>query len=396
MIMFDSRQTSVLASVMLLSAACEFPDSRSKKWPRIYDGHFDDVAYSVQTTAGGGYVILGTTTALHSLNNDLYLIKTDDSGEVTWTRAVGGVGNEWGFEVRQLADGGYIAAGSVDTLCAYLEMDMLLVKFDGSGNVTWSKTFGGVGRDDGRSVVQTEDGGYLLAGYTACYGAGLDDVYLVKTNALGETVWTRTLGGTGWDQGFSIQRTTDDGYIVAGRTTSFGSASYDVYLVKIDAIGDTAWTRRFGGASSDEGRSVQQTSDGGYIVAGSTYSYGAGLGDVYLVRVDVYGETIWTRTFGGSGDDMGMSVQQTTDGGYIVAGSTFSYGAGRGDVFLIKADDSGNVAWTSTYGRSGYDGGYSVQQTTDGGYIIAGRTESNAGSFDVYLIKTDALGNVGP
>jgi len=217
-----------------------------------------------------------------------------------------------------------------------------------------------------------------------------------------QTSWWRTYGGTNQDWGYSVQQTADGGYIVAGATKSYGAGNEAVYLIKTNASGDTLWTRTYGGASADCGYSVQQTSDGGYIITGYTYSFGAGAPDsanVYLIKTDTSGDTLWTRTYSGTGNDYGRSVQQTADGGYIIAGYTHYFGMGPPDstnVYLIKTDASGDTLWTKTYGGTSPDFGYSVQQTADGGYVIAGYTASfGAGDDDVYLIKTDSLGNVG-
>ena len=200
----------------------------------------------------------------------------------------------------------------------------------------------------------------------------------------------KTYGGTSDDYGYSVEQTADGGYIIAGQTTSFGAGNSDVYLIKTDASGNTTWTKTFGGAYSDVARSVQPTADGGYIIAGYTESFGAGSYDVYLIKTD----TTWTKTFGGTSHDYGYSVEPTADGGYIIAGSTRSFGAGIDDVYLIKTDAIGNATWTITFGGTDFDYGQSVRQTSDGGYIIAGYTSSfGAGFYDVYLIKTDANGN---
>ncbi|MFH1321476.1 MAG: T9SS type A sorting domain-containing protein, partial [Bacteroidota bacterium] len=186
------------------------------------------------------------------------------------------------------------------------------------------------------------------------------------------------------------------GYIIAGHTLSFGAGNVDVYLIKTNADGDTIWTKTFGGTNEDKGYSVQQTTDGGYIIAGHTYSFGAGYTDVYLIKTNADGDTVWTKTFGGTSFDYGNSVQQTTDGGYIIAGYTMSFGAGNWDVYLIKTSAQGNTLWTKTFGGIYCDRGYSVQQTTDGGYIIAGDKwwSFATGDFDVYLIKTNTQGDV--
>ena len=258
--------------------------------------------------------------------------------------------------------------------------------------VQWEKTFGGSSTDSGRSVQQTTDGGYIIAGTSQSFGAGDPEVYLVKTDPNGNSQWQKTLvlSDSYYDSGYSVQQTTDGGYIIAGETYSFVTGSYDVYLIKTDPNGNSQWQKTFGGGAYDYGYSVQQTSDGGYIIAGDTSSFGEPFSDVYLVKTDPNGNSQWQKTFGGSDGDYGRSVQQTSDGGYIIAGATYSFGAGSSDVYLVKTDSAGNSQWQKTFGGSGWDYGYSVQQTSDGGYIIAGYTASSS----VYLIKTDSCGNL--
>jgi len=195
-------------------------------------------------------------------------------------------------------------------------------------------------------------------------------IVVCASPALAQTGWWRTYGGTSTEWGYSAQQTSDGGYIVAGSTGSFGAGYRDVYLIKTNASGDTLWTRTYGGTDDDEGHSVQQTSDGGYVIAGETWSFGAG-GDVYLVKTNASGDTLWTRTYGGTSSDDGFSARQTSDGGYVIAGQTMSFGAGV-DVYLIKTNASGDTLWTRTCGGTNYDCGYWAQQTSDGGYVIAG------------------------
>jgi hypothetical protein len=219
-------------------------------------------------------------------------------------------------------------------------------------------------------------------------------VWFLRADGFGDTAWTRTYGGADPDLAISVQQTTDGGYVIAGWTASYGAGESDVWLIKTNANGDTVWTKTFGGTDYDEGCSVQQTTDGGYIIVGTTQSFGGGGSDVWLIKTDANGDTVWTRTYGGVDSDGGSSVHQTSDGGYIVAGTTWSYGSGSGDIWLVKADASGDLAWAVTFGGAGRDDGFRVQQTTDGGYVIAGRTESyGAGDYDVWLLKTDANGD---
>jgi len=193
-------------------------------------------------------------------------------------------------------------------------------------------------------------------------------------------VWTKTFGGGGYDFGNSVQQTTDGGYIITGTTYSSGNGDGDVWLIKTDSQGNEEWNQTFGGSQYDAGQSVQQTSDGGYIITGAT-EWGNSIFDIWLLKTGSQGNYEWQSMFGGSGYDYGYSVQETTDGGYIITGRTVSFGNGGGDVWLIKTNSIGNEEWNQTFGGSYNDFGHSVQQTTEGGYIITGYYEG-----DVWLI----------
>jgi hypothetical protein len=238
----------------------------------------------------------------------------------------------------------------------------------------WQTTFGGSDWDFGESVCQTSDGGYITVGHTYSSDSFDYDIYLVKSEPNGNIQWQNTFGGDDWDQAYSVQQTLDGGYIIAGFTYSVGSGESDMYLLKVDSGGGKDWDKYFGGAYWDEGYSVRQTSDEGYIIVGLTFSSGAGEYDVYLIKTHSNGNKQYEQTFGGTGDDNAWSVCQTTDGGYMIAGYTESFGAGGRDVYLIKTDSATELDWQTTFDRSNDDLGYFVQQTQDGGYIIAGYT----------------------
>jgi ribosomal protein S11 len=206
---------------------------------------------------------------------------------------------------------------------------------------SFAKTYGGEDYDYANSVRQTSDGGYIVAGYE--YDPWGDNPFLIKTDTKGNIIWAKTYGGTGWDEANSVQQTSDGGYIVAGWTRSFGAGRNDIFLIKTDAKGNIIWAKTYGGTSSDYANSVQQTSDGGYIVAGGTWSFGAGYRDIFLIKTDANGNVQWAKTYGETSSDYANSVQQTSDGGYIVAGGTYSFGAGNYDIFLIKTDAKGNI-----------------------------------------------------
>jgi hypothetical protein len=372
--------------VSLISIGCGQP-LPSTAWNKTFGGSDDDYGFSVQQTSDGGYIIGDYTESYGAGNGDVWLIKTDSSGNEMWNKTFGGSDWDHGTSIQQTSDGGYIIAGSTRSYGAG-GSDVWLIRTDSSGDVAWSQTFGGSDDDFGFSVQQTSDGGYIIAGYTWSYGAGQKDIWLIKTDSSGNETWNQTFGGSDHDHGNSVQQTSDGGYIITGRTSSYGAGRSDVWLIKTDSSGDVAWNQTFGGSDNDYGYSVQQSSDGGYIITGETYSYGAGRADVWLIKTDSSGNEMWAQTLGGSYYDYGSSVRQTSDGGYITAGDTESYGAGSSDVWLIKTDSSGDVEWNQTFGGSYNDYGRSVQQTSDGGFIIGGSTHSyGAGNGDVWLIK---------
>ncbi len=357
---------------------------------KAFGGTGDDRVYSVQQTSDGGYIIAGSTNI--GGDYDIYFIKTTAEGDTLWTKTYGGAIVDEAFSVQQTTDGGYIIVG-VTQSPGPGQSDVYLIKTTAIGDIMWTKKMGGTNEDLGWSVQQTTDGGYIITGWTQSFGAGYFDVYLIKTSENGNTLWTKTYGGTNFDEGKSVKQTVDGGYIIAGSTNSFNGG---VYLVKTTANGDTLWTKTYGGTGSYDGYSVQQTNDGGYIITGQIENLGSGSWDIYLIKTTANGNTLWTKSFGGKGYDVGKSVSQTSDGGYIIAGLTNSFGAGGMDVYLIKTTANGDNLWTKTFGGAGNDWGNSVQQTKDGGYIIGGFTNSfGAGKEDFYLIKTDANGNTG-
>jgi hypothetical protein len=355
-------------------------------WLRVYGGPGDDVGYSVRQTTDGGYIVAGYTFSF-GVDGDFYLLKTNASGETLWTRTYGGSSTDYCYSVEQTADGGYILGGGTGSFGAG-NFDVYLVKTNASGDTLWTRTYGGPSMDEGYSVQQTTDGGYIVVGATDNYGVTYDHVFVVKTNALGDTLWTRIYGGaSNASAGYSVQQTKDGGYIIAGDLSSAG-----VYLIKTDAQGDTLWTRTYGGTYGDVGYSVQQTVDDGYVIAGVDDTAG-GSGDAYLIKTNSQGDTLWTRTYGGL-SAAGFSVQQTADGGYIVAGYNCPDSTTYGGVYLVKTDALGDTLWTRTYGVMSASWGNSVRQTTDGGYVVTGTTNGPE-IRDFYLIKTDSLGNVG-
>ena len=381
----------------------------AKSWKKTFGGSKDDWGNSVQQTSDGGYIIAGQTASYGAGKDDAWLIKTDADGNRQWDKTFGGSGIDRAESVQQTNDGGYIFVGYTQPFDAGKEdvsMYIWLIKTDANGNKLWEKTFDRSTWGIEISLQQTSDGGYIITGGKLSYGstnlAGIDDtlagldVWLIKTDSNGDRQWDRTFGGSNsYECGSSVKQTKDGGYIIAGGKSSYGVEDPDIWLIKTDASGNKLWDKIFRELGFDIGESVEQTNDGGYIITGWTakkdeqdnpYTY------VSLIKTDPNGNEQWDKTFG-SGNDEGDSVQQTSDGGYIIAGST-SHGAGSSDIWLVKTDANGNKLWDRIFGGLRQDDGHSVQQTSDGGYIIAGKTHSEgAGGFDIWLIKTDSEGN---
>lgn len=307
-------------------------------WTRTYGGKNHDWGEAVVQTSDGGFLIVGGTKSFGSGGIDVWLIRTDSSGDTLWTRTFGGKGDDWADKVAQTTDGGFIIPGWTNST-PNGDFDALLIKYDESGNIVWSRTYGGPRDDAAKSVQCTADGGYFVAGLTNSFGAGSSDVWIIRTNEAGDTLWTRTFGGTGFDMAFCVSRTSENGFAVVGRTQPSGLDNGNLWILRMDSLGDTLWTKPYGGKGYDVGTFVQQSSDGDLIVTGFTNSYGSGSYDLWLLRTNSKGDTLWTRTFGGSASDFGFCVRELKNRDLILAGYTESYGPGVADAWLIRLKD---------------------------------------------------------
>jgi hypothetical protein len=389
--MQEGRSMKTLIIVIVLWIVVSFAQVPDTVWTKVYGGSDGEIGEEVMQTADSGYAVAGYTYSNNVFFNDVFLVKTDANGTATWIREYGGDSVEWGHGFDITSDNGYIITGETWRR-GRDRRDIYLIKIAENGDSMWTGEYGGAREEIGYSVQQTSDGGYIITGSTKTYGPNTPDysnVWLVKTDASGSVDWSQVYGGTYNDFGSSVQQTADGGYIVAGQTYSATSQYIDLWLLKTDANGDTLWTKLYGGASSDGARSVKQIYDNGYIIAGYTSSYGAGQLDAWLLRTDASGDTLWTRTFGGGSNDFAYSVYQTVDSGFVLCGYTYSFGAGDQDFYMVKTNADGDLLWSTTVGSSGAERSFSIEQTSDGGYIITGYKWSITNDYDVYLVKLE-------
>ncbi|MFY9307456.1 MAG: T9SS type A sorting domain-containing protein [Bacteroidia bacterium] len=360
------------------------------KFEKIYGGTGYDFGYSVVQTKDKGYVIAGSTTSFGNESADMYIFKTDSAGTLKWQKKIGGINIERAFSIKETTDTGFVISGYTNSFGSG-GYDIYLIKANKLGDTSWTKTYGGTDWDFGYSVEQTADGGYIIAGGTYSYGKGNEDMYLIKTNPTGDTIWTKTYGGLAADEANCVTQTSDGGYILTGYTKSFGDEGGDLFTVKTNSLGDTLWTKKLNFPGADNAYQIIQTTDGGYMVAGVSESVAGGFSEAILVKTNVIGDTIYTRRYGAPNDAAAYSVCQTVDGGYAWVGK-LKIGS-EYKVYLYKIDAFANWNFSYTLGSYGNNEGRYIQQTIDHGYIVVGNTTGfNNGLGDVYLFKTDSVG----
>jgi len=370
---------------------------------RTYGLVDSDVGQYGGQTFDGGYIIAGSTVNYGLFGTDILLVKLDRFGDKEWVKTYGGDDSDYAFSVKQTSDGGYIIVGysrsfSSDWCTSNWCREIYLIRTDDVGDTMWTKTYSGTDTDEGFDVEQTNDGGFIVASTTKSFGNNNSHIGVIKTDADGSLIWSRAYGGMYGGWGFDVELTSDGGYVFLGTEHNFdANTKSDIFVVKTDSIGDTLWTRTYGGSENEMCGSIIQTPDGGYAIVGGTLSFGQGDEDGLLIKLDVNGILLWATTFGDSLYERGQSIEATFDNGFIIGGTTKSFGFGNDDVYVVRMNDSGEVLWSKTYGGPFFEGTWCVKPTSDSGFAIF----SSYGNFpptgmnDVWLIKTDSDGNAG-
>ncbi|WP_282134637.1 hypothetical protein [Seonamhaeicola maritimus] len=440
------RPKTYLALFALLIFSCS-ENSVSEKYSEIleidfvktFGGSKNESGRSLIKTSDGGYAILGYTQSADGdisgktdESFDFLLLKFNQSHAIEWQKTYGGSNDDRGSSIIQTSDSGFVILGSSKSNDGNVTTnngfnDFWVLKTDYSGNIAWEKSFGFSGADDGISIIETADNGFLLIGVldvSASGGQGNSksysykrhaggDYWVIKLNSTGKQEWTRYFGGSFTDTPFDVVQTNDNGYILIGSSDSddvdikTNKGSYDFWVIKISETGALIWEKSFGGSQTDEARAITKTNDGNYLIVGDTRSNDSnvsinnGAADFWAIKISPDGNLIWEKTFGGSSFDAARSVSKTQDGGFIICGSSRSSNIdltnnnGQNDAWVIKIDSSSKIEWQKSIGGSDIDLAYDAIELNDKSVIVVGESSSsdidileNKGFSDVLIIKT--------
>ncbi len=383
--------TFVILSMILAAVIPGFASAQiNDEWKKTYGGSADEIARSVMFTDDGGVMIAGYTNSFGpgKLRN-YHMIKTNTNGYTEWRNTFGGKYDDEGEDIIKSENGGYLIAGSSESFQGRAQYDFWMVKTDSKGKKQWDSGFGGKYDEKCYSVIQTDDGGYMMAGSTITYGARGNDYWVVKTDEEGNKLWSRAYGGDGDDICRSIIKTKDGNYLLAGYTDSFGDPGQGAYLIKIDEDGDVIWNRTGGGTFDDYVYDVMQVEDGGYVYVGSTTSYGAGEESFWMVKTDSKGIEEWNYSSDGDFDEVAYAVDQSQEGTYVMTGYTSSYGKGGKDLWVVEISQEGDSISKQTFGSGGDEVAYAIDISGEDKFALAGYTDSfGAGGEDYWVVQT--------
>lgn len=367
--------------------------SQTIKIQKSFGGTKDDMAFSVREQADGNYVLFGWTKSFGKLtptDANFYLLQIKPNGDSVRGKNYHAGASELGLSMEITKEKGYILAGNY---MVNFRSSYLLIKIKPNLDTAWTKKYVSPWKHSDNtftSVKQTADKGYILAGYCNGFDTTNTDIWLIKTDSMGDTLWTKHYGGAFNDEAWSVINTSDGGFAILGSTFSYGknSGSYsDVYLLKTKSNGDTLWTRHYGGSYNDFGSEIVETSDQGFIIAASSASFGKGMSDVWLIKTNQSGDTTWTKTFGTASEDQGRFVRPY-NGGYVVGGMSYGTGTGNSDGYIIFTNSTGSLLKTITAGGPNLDEFWGAEITKANDLLVVGNTQSMGFGFnDIYFVK---------
>lgn len=422
----------IIYSFFLLIINTVFSQVPSIAWEKSYGGSKFDLPSSIFQTADNGYVIAGSSTSddgdltMNYGSQDYWIVKISSNGLLEWQKSLGGSRGDTAECIIQTSDGGYIVSGFTsssngDVTFNHGASDVWVVKLDIDGNIKWENSYGGTSSENGKNIIQTLDGGYIIAASSSSNDGDVSknnggaDYWIIKISNTGLIEWEKNYGGLGNDTPYRILQLADSSYIVAGTTTSndgdvsFNHGGYDYWIVKLSPNGTMEWEKTFGGSSEDILKSIDFTQDGGFILAGNSKSldgdvsinYGAR--DFWIVKISESGNLQWEKSYGGTSEELLSNIEQTPNGDYIISGFTGSIDGhvsnnhGGFDYWIVRTNSSGSIIWTKCYGGSNSDMLVDSTLTFDNSIALCGRSESidgdvseNKGGADYWIVKLES------
>ena len=349
----------------------------------------NESGHSIIQKQDSNFVVLG------NVDNDVLMVEFDNKGDVLWSQSYGGSQLDEAYHFEHTSDGGYIISGSTQSY-GFGGSDIWLIKSGSDGLIEWNTYIGTEYDEHGGQIIQTEDSGYLVVGNRINEQREDSDVWLIKTNSQGDSTWTKTYGGLGDDIGSDIIQIENNGYILVGSTKSYEEEDYDILIVKIDDSGNEEWVQSYGIGSNDFGQAILESRNGGYMIQFLVEGYGNGNTSVGLLRIDLSGNLIWSKAFGGTINTKSRMFSTINSNEYISVCSQINYSTNSSNAWLIKINDNGEIIWEKTFGKYGEDAGFSVAPTFDSGFIITGKSNSLENNtenlFDLWILKTDPNG----
>lgn len=379
--------------VLLYTSTNVFAQVPDKVFQYTFGGGKKDVLYSTIETDDKGFISVGYTESFGAGNYDMYLIKNDSVGNLEWSKTYGGKKEDYGRSIIKSNDGkGYVMLGYSNSFSVNNYFDIYLVKVNMNGDTLWSKYYGLDRSEYGYSIIPTKEGGYMLLGEVInnINGDKNSDIMLIKVGEAGQFEWSKIYGGNLTDYLYSIEQLEDGTYLLGGETNSFGAGEWDFLAVRLQVDGKIQMAKTYGGLKTDFGRFAISGKDGGVLIGGNSFNYGAGDMDFVLIYTNKDGVIEWSQSYGDIGTEYMLDITKTKEGGYLVSGYTNSFGTHVEDIFLLRLKADGKLLWGKTIGGDYGDYGVSVIPTSNKGVVITGNTKSfGVKSDDCFIFKVE-------
>ena len=382
-----------LMALSLQSSADARPEEVVKKdayraeWQTIYGGKEDDIAYGIVALENGDSAIVGTCKSFGAKRTDICVTRMTSKGEMKWRLWLGGKKKEEGKAICRAADGSILVLGHSNSFSDNYDYDLHIAKISLKGKLVWEKNIGGNRDEFAGGIAGTDDGGALVVGSSESYGEGDKNVYIAKLDKNGKLISAHTVGGVKDDVANALTRTRDGQFVMVGYREIERAGDADFFVMKMDQNGKQIWAETYGGEYEDTLDGVTATVDGGIVAIGKTRSYGSEQSDLTVMKYDAKGKLIWHKIYGFKYYDYGNAVATTRDGGFILAGGTNSLGKGNHSVYILALNRSGGLIWSHVYGDERKDIAHGAARMSDGSVIVVGESNSFRREKNFYMIK---------